>query len=126
MTEEQAIRNRLFTCIDQSGSTLKEVAQATGTNYSYLSALRTRQTPEVKASLIAAFCRHFHFSPIYILTGKGPAKDTQKSSQAQLDRIEDAIDRVITALVDGMLNANSTQGLSDIQKLLKDARGRKN
>jgi hypothetical protein len=126
MTEEQAIRNRLFSCIDLCGETLKEVAQATGTNYSYLSALRSRDNPEIKASLIGSFCKKYGFSPAHIILGFGPQKAEKQKSNTQLDRIEDTLDRIITSLIDGMLSSSHTNQMTDLQKLIKEAKGRKN
>ena len=123
MTEEQAIRKRLFSCIDECGETLKEVAIATKSNYSYLSALRSKDNPEIKASLIAAFCKKYKYSPVFIIMGAGKKKQEHSS---QLDRIEDTLDNIITTMLDSMTSSKHQNQMTDLQKLMNEARKRKN
>lgn len=123
MTEEQAIRKRLFSCIDECGETLKEVATATSTNYSYLSALRTKDNPEIKASLISTFCKKYKYSPIFILLNQGKKKQENSS---QLDRIEDSLDNIITTLLDAVTSSKHQNRMTDLEKLMNEARKRKN
>jgi len=124
VTPEQAIRDRLFVCIQETPETLKEIAATIGANYSYLSGLRSKHNPDIKASLIAAFCTHYHYSAEWIITGHGERK--AQASQSQLDRIENTLDAIITSLLDSMLFSNHSNQMSDLQKLMNEARRRKN
>ena len=123
MTEEQAIRKRLFSCIDECGESLKDVAIATQTNYSYLSSLRTKNNPEIKASLIAAFCKKYKYSSSFIILGAGKKK---QEPSTQLDRIEDTLDNIITTMLDSMTSSSHQNQMSDLQKLMNEARKRRN
>jgi hypothetical protein len=122
MTEREAIRARLFVCIDGCGDTLKEVALRTETNYSYLSALRNKKNFDISAHFIAAFCKTYHYSPNWIIVNQGDKKITDGS---QLDRIEKILDELILKLLDGLLLPKHLQN-TDLQKLIHDARKRKN
>ena len=126
MTEEQAIRDRLFSCIDDCQETLKEIAAKTGINYSYLSGLRSKPNPEVKASLIAAFCKKYGYSPAFIILGKQPKKPEKEKPSGQLDRIEDTLDDIITTLLEALTTSKHQGKMTDLTKLMAEARKRKN
>lgn len=125
MTERDAIRARLFTCIDECGETLKEVARATGTNYSYLSALRHKENFDISAHLVSTFCKNYQYNPTWILLGKGDKKLKAKEAK-QLDRIEGMIDEIVLKLLEALMTPKNTMANDDLNKLIMEAKKRKN
>lgn len=123
MTEKEHMRLRLFECIDECGETLKEVAKATGTNYSYLSYLRNKNNFDISAHFIASFCTIYKYSPTWIILGTGDKKIT---GDTQLDRIESLLDDVILKLLDDMLTPPQLQGSKNLKKQIADALKRRN
>jgi hypothetical protein len=136
MTEQEAIRSRLFQAIDQCGETLKEVANRTETNYSYLSALRNKTNFDISATLIAKVSKHYKINPIWLLTGKGDMKATKPAAggdiSKRLQSIEDSLqalmhrDQMLEMLLEALLTPKPMQKLTDLQKLMTEAKRRKN
>ena len=135
MTEQEAIRSRLFQAIDQCGETLKEVAERTGTNYSYLSSLRNKTNFDISAILIAKFSKAYKVNPIWLLTGKGEMKQPKAPGgdiSKRLQSIEDSLqalmqrDQILEMLLEALLTPKPMQKLTDLQKLMTEARRRKN
>ncbi len=135
MTEQEAIRSRLFQAIDQCGETLKEVAERTGTNYSYLSSLRSKPNFDISALLIAKVCKAYKINPTWILTGKGepkagkaPGGDIAKRLQSIEDSLQALMqrDQMLEMLLEALLTPKPMQKLTDLQKLMTEARRRKN
>lgn len=130
MTDREAIRKRLFACIDECGETLKEVAAKTKCNYSYLSGLRTKDNFDISAQLIGSFCRHYGYSPTWIILGNGQKKE-QKPDR-KLDKLERMMqqlldrDEMLEKLLDGLLTPKILQKNDDLNKLIAEARKRRN
>jgi hypothetical protein len=118
MTEKEALRDRLFKAIDECGDTLREVAVAMDADYTYLSSLRKKRGFSIGAQHIANFCKHYHYSPAWILLGEGTPK---ADNNAQLDRIERILDELIMKLLDGLLTPKHLQDKGIID-LIRDAR----
>jgi exonuclease V gamma subunit len=118
MTEKEAMRARLYQAIDECGDTLRDVARHIGADYTYLSALRTKSNYILSAHYIAAFCKHYHYSPTWILLGQGKPKAEHND---QLDRIEKILDELIMKLLDGLLTPKHLQDRGLIN-LIQDAR----
>jgi transcriptional regulator with XRE-family HTH domain len=123
MTEREHLRARLFACIDDCGDTLKEVAAATGVNYSYLSSLRNKKAFDISAHFVATFCRIYRYSPAWVMLGVG---DRKASDDPQLDRIELMLDEVVLKLLDGLLTPAHLRNTDEISKLIGEAKRRKN
>ena len=134
MTEQEAIRSRLFQAIDLCGETLKEVAERTDTNYSYLSSLRTKTNFDISVTLLLKVARKTNTSPLWLLTGKGEPKATkaEKNLATRLQSIEDSLqalmhrDQMLEMLLEALLTPKPMQKLTDLQKLMTEARRRKN
>jgi transcriptional regulator with XRE-family HTH domain len=73
--DEKAIRDRFLECVNHAaeinGSSVSEIAVNIGSSRAYFSQLKSKENPEVRASLIADFCLTYGYSATYIITGEG-------------------------------------------------------
>lgn len=70
---DKAIRDRFVKCLEEvcTHHTQTRVAEAVGTRQTYLAALKKAKNPKIPTLLVAKFCSIYHYSPHYILIGKG-------------------------------------------------------
>jgi hypothetical protein len=91
MITEAAIRDRFIKCLQEVKKTESQVsiARTIGCTPEYLSALPKKKSPKLPASVIAAFCVKYHYSAIYIITGRGDRKTVAPEKTAQQLKAED-------------------------------------
>jgi transcriptional regulator with XRE-family HTH domain len=94
--DERAIRDRFLECVNhaaQKNTSVSEIAVKLGSSRAYFSQLKTKENPEVRASLIADFCLTYGYSPTYIITGEG-------SKFSKEERLIEIIGKLFDALLE--------------------------
>lgn len=123
MLTEVHIRDRFVQCIDdlKRSETQKAIADVLGCSKQYMSNLKKRANPSVPAIYIAKFCVHYHYSPAYILTGKGEMKGTEPGSKEEKwEKERDKYLDLIGKLLEGILEFKG-EWSDPLSKLINEA-----
>lgn len=116
---ENAIIERLFKCFEDTGETVKAIADEIDTTQPYLSKIKSAGSTRVSAVLIATFCIKYGYSAEWILTGRGTMK--AKPPKTKEDKLIDIIIEMVDALLEvkGKLSTPQKELLNQAQKRLK-------
>lgn len=116
-------------CADRQ-QTVKELCQSLILSESTISQLRgTRSTGSISADVIAEICHKYHYSPEWVLLGKGPMKQDkeQRNLQEELAHIKHILGDIITPLLGEVLKLDiktTVKQRSALQELLYQVKDR--
>ncbi len=127
MISDANIRDRFIRCLAQvrQAETQKEIAEKIGSTQIYLSALPKIKNPQIPASVIANFCVIYHYSPAYIILGKGEPKTANpKSKEEKWDVERGKYLDLISKLLDGLMELKG-QWDDPVKELVQEAKKRR-
>ena len=134
----QQIAKRFLIVIDDILGTItaKELCKKIAISEGTLSAMRSSSIVSIKAEYITDVCLKYHYSVLWVMTGKGDMKADEKtrSLQEEISHIKEILGDIITPLLNEILKFEITYKpgkqkplqASAIADLIKNVKGKTN